>query len=482
MEEFDLEKQLEAKLNEVMREDSKPAQVKPPVEVKRPVEPERPLRTKPTESERPLRVQPAETKEPSDDVKLRDSEPVDLSDAKLPDEDEPKKKKIKKRYIVIAAVLACFIGCYIVFIYSGSAFVKKWRTIYIETAMSTNSHQWLATWFIPADVIAEVMEEKERAFALQRGLESKWDNEEAESTASPSPSPTPIDPLDEFFGVYWELDSKSIKNYLKSKSIDTKEELDNLKIDNLNFDKELYTKKKDKVLVVDVKNSTMIVGVEGSTYVGKLAIVKDPSLVCVGRATHLPNRGDIINEFGENNDAFLAINASGFVDKGGHGSGGSVRGSLVIDGVDYGSPEYGDFKFFGMKKKNNHFYIETPGNVDVKKYRWGVQFFPALIVDGECVVAGTYGLGIQPRTTVGQSKDGTFYMLIVDGRQVGYSLGCTMEECANQLIKYKVYQAANLDGGSSSIMWYNGEHITRSSSPSGFGRYLPDALYVKKVH
>ena len=56
-----------------------------------------------------------------------------------------------------------------------------------------------------------------------------------------------------------------------------------------------------------------------------------------------------------------------------------------------------------------------------------------------------------------------------------------MEECAKTLIEYKVFQAANLDGGSSSIMWYDGAQITRSSSPSGFGRYLPDALYVKKA-
>ena len=158
-----------------------------------------------------------------------------------------------------------------------------------------------------------------------------------------------------------------------------------------------------------------------------------------------------------------------------------MKGSLIIDGVEYGHPDYSRFKFFGMRKKNNKFYIENYSDIDVSKYRWGVQFFPALVVDGKCVVAGTYGLGIQPRTTVGQAKDGSFLMLIVDGRQIGYSLGCTMEECANQMIKYKVYQAANLDGGSSSIMWYDGEQITRSSSPSGFGRYLPDAIYVKKV-
>lgn len=398
--------------------------------------------------------------------------------------DAPKKKKRKKRYIVLAVIAVFFVSAYLTFVYSDIPFIKYWRTIYIETAMSTNSHQWLATWFIPKSVIDEVMAEKEAAFAAQRGLESRWDDGAASgSAATPVPTPTPVvvDPRDEFFEKYWELDSKSFRKYLDKKSIDTKQELDNLKIDNLDGSLNIKTKKKDKVLVCDIKNSLIIVGVEGSSYVGKLAIVKDPSLVCVGKASHLPSRGDIIDEFGENYNAVLAINASGFVDKGGHGSGGAIRGSLVIDGVDYSQPEGGDFKFFGMRKKNNRFYIESPWKVNVKKYRWGVQFFPALVVDGKCVVAGTYGLGIQPRTTVGQAKDGSFLMLIVDGRQIGYSLGCTMEECANQLIKYKVYQAANLDGGSSSIMWYNGRQITKSSSPSGIGRYLPDALYVKKV-
>ena len=90
-------------------------------------------------------------------------------------------------------------------------------------------------------------------------------------------------------------------------------------------------------------------------------------------------------------------------------------------------------------------------------------------------------MGIQPRTAVGQTKKGDFLFLIVDGRQVGYSLGCTVEDCKNILMDYKAYQGMNMDGGSSAIMWYNGQYITKSSSVTGIGRYMPDALIVKRA-
>jgi exopolysaccharide biosynthesis protein len=71
-------------------------------------------------------------------------------------------------------------------------------------------------------------------------------------------------------------------------------------------------------------------------------------------------------------------------------------------------------------------------------------------------------------------------MLIIDGRQVGYSLGCTVADCAEIMLSYGAYQGANMDGGSSSVMWYKGEQITKSSSKQGNGRYMPDALIVRK--
>mgnify|MGYP002854835419 CR=1 FL=1 len=397
-------------------------------------------------------------------------------------DDKPRFRKLRVAICIIVGIL---VGSYLIFVFAPIPFVRKWRNIYIETAMSTNSHQWLATMFIPGSIVDEVMAEVEAQQANQKALESKWKEdeaaakEEAKKQAEAQKEKTEKAKIAAFFEQYWELDSDSVQEYLTANSIDTIDELDQLKISDMDSRLGLTTTEGDTILVCDIPNSLILVEIKGADYVGKLAIVKDPSLVCLGKSQYLGSQGELIDAFGENYDAIIAINASGFKDADGHGSGGQIKGSLVIDGIDYGTSK-SDYKFFGMKA-DNKFYIANPWNVDVTEYRWGVQFFPALVVDGECVVAGTYGLGIQPRTAIGQTKDGTFLMLVVDGRQVGYSLGCTMEECANQLIRYGVYQAANMDGGSSSIMWYDGAQITKSSSPSGFGRYLPDALYIKKV-
>jgi exopolysaccharide biosynthesis protein len=176
----------------------------------------------------------------------------------------------------------------------------------------------------------------------------------------------------------------------------------------------------------------------------------------------------------------LVINASGFKDPGGHGGGGIVKGCLVIDGEEYGKPKGGDWKMYGFKT-DNRLYIGNYDEEDISEYRWAVEFFPALIVDGEIVINGSFGMGIQPRTTIGQTENGDFLMLIIDGRQVGYSLGCTVAECTDIMMRYGAYQGANLDGGSSAVMWYNGEQITKSSSAQGNGRYMPDALIVRRA-
>jgi exopolysaccharide biosynthesis protein len=110
-----------------------------------------------------------------------------------------------------------------------------------------------------------------------------------------------------------------------------------------------------------------------------------------------------------------------------------------------------------------------------------MEFYPALIVDGENVVDGTYCMGIQPRTSIGQTENGDFLLLVVDGRQVGYSLGCTVADCRDILMRYHAYQAMNMDGGSSSVMYYKGQQITKSSSATGLGRYMPNAFVVKKI-
>ena len=109
----------------------------------------------------------------------------------------------------------------------------------------------------------------------------------------------------------------------------------------------------------------------------------------------------------------------------------------------------------------------------------GLQFGPYIIVNGNNQITNSSSGGIHPRTAIGQKQDGTFVFVVIDGRQPGYSLGTNLLELQNIFNRYDVYNAANLDGGSSSTMVYNGEVVNKTSTPIG-QRYLPNAFIVEE--
>jgi exopolysaccharide biosynthesis protein len=117
---------------------------------------------------------------------------------------------------------------------------------------------------------------------------------------------------------------------------------------------------------------------------------------------------------------------------------------------------------------------------DTSIFRDAVEFKPILVLDGQRVVEGSAGWGVQPRSAIGQTDGGEVLLLIVDGRAPGYSIGATMQEIAELMLDYNVYQAINLDGGSSSIMYYNGRIITKpSAGDKKNGRLLPNGFIVR---
>lgn len=399
---------------------------------------------------------------------------ADNNETNLTEESKNNKKNREratwKDWVIRVGIACCILfGMYLTVVYSNIPFIAKWRTIYIETAMTTNSHQWLATLFFPQSVIDEVMANRQKNLDKQANANSHWE-EDLEDLSTK-----------DFYDVYWELDSDSVKQYLKDHAELTKNGYDDIKIEDLDGKIGLKTVNGDEILVIDTKNHLLIMGIEGDGYKGKLAIEKNPDQVELAKSKALGSYGQEAGSFGEDLDALLVVNASGFKDVDGVGTGGQVKGSMIIDGVEYGSPsDDATWRFCGMKN-NNLMYVSSYPTGDVANYKWGVEFLPSLIVDGKSVVDGTFGMGIQPRTTIGQSKRGDILMLVIDGRQVGYSLGCTVEDCKNILMKYKAYQAMNMDGGSSSVMWYDGNYITKSCSVSGVGRYMPDALVIRKA-
>ena len=109
----------------------------------------------------------------------------------------------------------------------------------------------------------------------------------------------------------------------------------------------------------------------------------------------------------------------------------------------------------------------------------GLTFGPPLIMNGKKVIrSGDGGWGISPRSAIGQKKDGTMMFLVIDGRQPGYSIGATLVDVQNIMYEKGAYIAANLDGGSRTTLYYNGNVVNKPADLLG-ERMIPTAFIVK---
>lgn len=396
---------------------------------------------------------------------------------------QARRRRMQRVAIALIALLVLS-WLYIIAVFSDIPFIKKWRDIYIETAMDTYSHKWLATFFIPEFVIDEVMDKKEAFIKSQKTLETSWFqySELPYLIFKDAPKNLGADDMSDTNTVFYKrfpfVDSASLERYIAARTELLADGYDKLLINEAsakNRSELPVTIHGDPVLVLDSENGIVIAEVSGDGFVGKLAFVTNPAQVRVGVSKHLGNVGQTVEQIARNNDAVLAINASGFADPEWHGNGGIVVGLLIKDGQILSQPVNNGYLNIGFSR-DNRLYIGVP--VEEAGYRDAVEFMPALIINGKNVTDGFTGFGIQPRSAIGQAADGTVMLLTVDGRQIGYSLGCTVGDCAEILDKYGALQASNLDGGSSTIMVYRGKVINRPSSTTNAGRLVPDAFIV----
>jgi len=111
--------------------------------------------------------------------------------------------------------------------------------------------------------------------------------------------------------------------------------------------------------------------------------------------------------------------------------------------------------------------------------RDALSFGPILIVNGEPLEIRGAGSGLNPRTAIGQTADGAVLLLTIDGRQPN-SLGGTMSDVLELMIRYGAVNAANLDGGTSTTMVYEGKVVNTVSSLYG-PRSIATAIIVKRA-
>ena len=225
-----------------------------------------------------------------------------------------------------------------------------------------------------------------------------------------------------------------------------------------------------------------LVQVSGLTYKGNMIIIKDPSRVYVGACANLNNsakRGDRLTTMMERDNALAGVNGGGFLDTNGRGTG-SVPIGFVFSKGEYRAGST-DEKELLIGFDSNHKLIvgEMTGQEALDMgIRDALTFGPALIINGVPADFSGVSSGLNPRSAIGQREDGTVLLLVVDGRQTN-SLGASYSDLIEIMVEYGAVNAANLDGGSSSLMIYDGEYISKSSSLLG-DRTMPTCFLVER--
>lgn len=251
------------------------------------------------------------------------------------------------------------------------------------------------------------------------------------------------------------------------------------------------------------ENGVQIIEIAGLTYSGKLMIIKDPSKVSV--ATIYPWSDDNKSKYGATLDQLVSsANAIGGINGGEYYSdgnwGGKPKGLVVCNGeIQYNVPQHGDV-MIGFNEDNILIIKEISGMtanqvaemVKTERIRDAVSFkdvddgddnhFTKLIINGESIQFTGSGSGANPRTAIGQREDGAVLMLVTDGRGHEGHVGATAADLISIMKEYGAVNAANLDGGSSSSMYYNGEwkmnSVTLYYATSSWR--LPTGFVVKK--
>jgi len=225
----------------------------------------------------------------------------------------------------------------------------------------------------------------------------------------------------------------------------------------------------------------------GRKFTGYVLIIKDPTRVKVGYSNKLGTQGELTSQIAQDNSAVAAINAGGFSDSSSSntqftGTGGKPMGLIMSNG----NIKFNDITNYNKKvditaiTKGAQLLVGPHSLNDLKRLGVtdAVSFGPALVVNGKgSIKSGDGGWGIAPRTAIGQRSDGAIILLAIDGR-TSKSLGASLKDVQNIMLKYGAYNASNLDGGSSTTMYNNGSVINIPCNALG-ERAVPSAFIVK---
>ena len=239
--------------------------------------------------------------------------------------------------------------------------------------------------------------------------------------------------------------------------------------------------------------------VSGNNFEGTMMIISDPSKISLATTYPWGEYGKELDKLVNENNALAGINGGLYysdANKGGRPLGVTVSNGEIQDmsmgatGLHLiGFDENNILRIIDISSMNKS---EIENLIVTEKIRDAVSFqeessdknnhFVKLIINGEKREMNGMGSGANPRTAIGQREDGTVLFLVTDGRGKNGHLGATAADLIEVMSEYGAVNAANIDGGSSSTMYYNGEYLMDSVTfyYSNSSWRLPTAFIVKE--
>ncbi len=324
---------------------------------------------------------------------------------------KPKVKKIFK-YIYLFFMVIYTVGCItVLFLLYGP--VNDFRDWLVTTAMQTKDHKYLCTWFYNQDEIDEVFS----------------------------------------------------RNYIEEPKESTNEDL--IEVEKPATNEVKYKNEYEKAILTKEAGNDLykIIRFKVNGCNAYLAAIYDPSKVHVTTTDRVGVRGQYVTTMAKREGAKVAINGAGFYDPGYSSSGGCPKGITIVNSKIVTNNEYGRHSsggLIGLTKENKLVLLKnvTASNALKMGIRDAVSWGPFLIVNGKAAyTSGNGGWGYAARTAIGQRADGIILMLVVDSNY-NRTKGADMVNMTKIMQQYGAINAANLDGGTSSVMVVNGTLIS----------------------
>ena len=320
-----------------------------------------------------------------------------------------------KRWIVNSITIIYILGC-IVFINLLYGPLPKFREWLITTAMETMNHQYLCRIFYSDAYIDNLLSSN---FLVEPDQEMDTDLVET-------------------------IDDKKIKIF----EYDEENEYE-VKMFKNHAEDEIYRLIRFKV---NGQNAY-------------LAVVYDPAYCEFLASKNVFVSGEYIVDMAKRTKALIAVNGGRFIDPTNKSNGNNPAGVTIqkrkiitdynYEGTGWGAIGFNQDNILVLYKNKNAQQLLDAGVRDA------VTSVPFLIVNGvPAFTKGNGGYGFAARTAVGQRKDGVTLILVVDSNETRTN-GASMKDLTDIMLNYGAINAANLDGGTSTVMVENGVTISR---------------------